>query len=142
MPKPVQPIRRTWRARRGQPFKWVAELRGIDLTGAEVRAQVRPYPDAATLLVDLPWTPAPIQTSDDGAATCWVDLTGTIPVSFVALWIRPVVITQLEPFATNGTRPGQPLVRAMDVMITEAGESPWCWWAGDFILSPGVSKNA
>jgi hypothetical protein len=140
MARPAAPARVDWYARRGQPFARTILVQGVDLTNATARSQVRAYPDATTVLFDLVAGSYPIATNATARTAITVDKSGSIPMSTIYLWIPQSAIDALEPFATNGTEPGQMLAKAWDCLVTPANDLPATWFAGDFFLVPGVTK--
>ncbi|RZF64268.1 SGNH/GDSL hydrolase family protein [Sphingomonas populi] len=125
---------------RGAPRIFTIEVIGIDLTGADLHAQIRLTRDApGDPIVDLPKvTDATIA----GVRLVATDTSGTLPVSWIRLQI-PAMTTgtgagQLPPAAELG----DDLTVYWDMFVTPAGRTTDRWFYGPVTVSATVTKSA
>ena len=120
-------------ADRWTPFVPTLSFVGVDLTGADMRAQVRLRPDAGgSPLVDLPTVTT---ANTQGLRLLGVTTDGAgVPTSMVALRINETTMEGL-PAATEVR---DAALLAWDMQITIGGIKQR-WLFGDFIVLPGCT---
>ncbi len=136
MSNPTEPAALHLRAKRWVPYDDKIVIRGVDMTGADLKSQIRLYPDApGDPLVSLVLAPPPAQ-----GLSVSVAIEEGVPVSTIRMLINETTIEQLLPFATNGTEPGEEVKLAWDMLITVFGLRKARWFQGRFIIVPGSTQ--
>lgn len=132
MPAPTSPAQVTLRVPRWSPFDDTIQISGVDLSGATMLMQVRPYRDApGAALINLATVAAP----GEGVSVS-VDTSGILPVSTVRIIINEPTIEGL-PFGAN---PGADVPLKWDMLISKTGMKKARWFEGDFIVTAGVTQ--
>ena len=122
-------------AYRWTPFLELFPIEGIDLTGATLAMEVRPYRDApGSALITL----APAVSSAEGLSLS-VATAGGIPTTTIAVRINETTIEALLPFPASGVEPGANVSLVYDMHITATGLGKRRWFEGAFIVVPGVT---
>ena len=120
-------------ARRWQRFAKTFSIRGVDLTGADLRMQLRLYPNApGAPLVDL-LTVA--NGNAQGLRLVSVAMDGDVPVSTIEAVINETTIEEL-PFAGEA---GGDTVLAYDLQVNPAGGYKAVWIEGEFWVLAAVT---
>lgn len=142
-------------ADRRTPFTATLRLKGVDLTGAALAAQVRLYPDAAGApLIDLAQV---MSGSAEGVRIIYAGtdtvanhitagrltdtpkgLTGADSLALTLLGLR-VNETTMEDLPESSP-PGRDVTLAWDIHITPSGELKAKWFAGPFVVRAGVTR--
>lgn len=136
MSNPTEPAVLHLRAKRWVPYDDKIIIRGVDMTGASLKAQIRLYPDApGDPLVSLTNSTPLAQ----GLSVSVADDAG-VPVSTIRMLINETTIEQLLPFASNGTEPGAEVKLSWDMLITVTGMRKARWFQGNFIIVPGSTQ--
>jgi len=121
---------------RWTPLARVLRFNGVDLTGAEFRAQVRLYPDApGDPLVDLR-TAGP---GVEGVRLVAVESVAGKPVSTVLVSIGEAAMGNLPGAAAAGGEAGEDAALHWDLVITWSGTKQR-WLYGPFIVRAGVTR--
>lgn len=109
------------RVDRGKTVRRLITIRGLDLTSASFRSQIRAYPDAADPeLIDLPL----VTNGDDGMKFVSVETIDGVPVSVVQMQIAAATMASAIPPAGKAGTPGNPVVSWVgnwDFNITPVG---------------------
>ncbi|MDB5733213.1 MAG: hypothetical protein JWQ03_3108 [Variovorax sp.] len=125
------------RAGRHVPFTYTMDFVGIDLTGADLQAQVRLKPDTpGSPLIDLP---DGVLSGATGLRFLSVSTTDGIPTSIVTMFITEA---DMEDGAKvpSAVEPGDDVTLSWDMQITPSGGVKSVYLRGAFIVEGGVTQ--
>jgi len=124
-------------ANRWTPFAYIIAVQGVDLTNANLHAQVRLYPNApGTPVIDLPPVTDPTVL---GVRLMAVDTTGALPISYIRLQIPGASLGSALP---SGDEISDDLTLAWDMVVTLPGYTEARWLYGPFTVAAGVTQLA
>jgi hypothetical protein len=125
------------RVDRWTPYVETFRFKGINLTGATLKAQIRPKPDnPGSPLIDLA---GGVSAGAEGLRLAGVDTSGLYPISTVEMRINVGTLADAS-HAPAALRVGEEVQLAWDMHITPSGGDRQKWLFGSFIIVPGVTK--
>lgn len=125
---------------RGSPRLFTIQIIGANLTGADLHAQLRLYPDApGDPLLDLPLTTS---GTSPGVRLIDVDTSGTLPSSFIRLQIPAMATGSGAGQLPAAAEPGEALAISWDLFVTPAAQTTDRWFFGPVTVNGTVTKFA
>ena len=122
-------------AQRWTPFAYRFQYPGLDLSGADMTAQVRIYKDApGAPLIDLAKVVSPLA---EGLSVS-VETVDGLPTSTVLMRINETTLEGVLPFP-SGREPDEPVELAWAKHITLSPIGKRRWLEGPFIIQPGAN---
>lgn len=131
----MTPVTLNLRVDRTKAILQLISIRGLDLTSASFRSQVRLYPDAAgDPILDLPL----VTNTDDGMKFVSVSTTEGVPTSIIQMQVAAATMAADIPDAPAGK---DHIILRWDLNVTPSGGIEAVYARGDFRVDGVVTYD-